>query len=607
MFKDSICEAYRMPEDSSWSTKIGDRSEKCIMNVLKTFPDVSNVLKDLNNSKYDIFFIYQRNLRGLQVKTLGRRDHKTGTYGINHLDSYENGTLIVCVDPKKYGLVFIMSPKYQKGEATVTLGGKKSLFSPILLKWVDFLMEFQKYPKDAHVINSIDNYMTNGQRLSMELTKRFLTFCKHHNLSALPIQDFSSVTDILVEGKNIQLKYASKPQNTKRTYSYKIYLERNGKTPYKHRDNDYYIIELGGYHSEKLTLSEDFLIERGYISTENQNRKRNLNVHPRSYVQDRKKETRSNHLWRNKGNWTTDSDLWYDKSRNPNFTTDVPQPYNKIGDGPEGVEIRIFANRLNFSCKGCKMQSIKIVRGPYKENEKKRYVQFREQVETFEPHRVTKVKSKGKWLYFKLNGPSYAALGVHHGMEGSWCTNPDNKHIILEIEISAEHKTSKKIYFQDSRRFGTFLLLTQDQLNKELDKIGPDIFRMTFEEFDKSLETKRIQQHRLCEVLMDQKIISGIGNYLRADIMYLAKIDPKTEIRDLSDKNKERLYKAIRKVSRTSYKAGSTTVGYYESAIHSGNYKPLVYQKTICPKGKNVENFKDKNGRTVYYVSLKSS
>jgi DNA-formamidopyrimidine glycosylase len=274
---------------------------------------------------------------------------------------------------------------------------------------------------------------------------------------------------------------------------------------------------------------------------------------------------------------------------------------------PEGPELRIFANRLNFSCKGSEIQSITIVRGPYKENEKKRYVQFREQVETFKPHRVTKVKSKGKWLYFKLDGPSYTAFGVHHGMEGSWCTNPDNKHIILEIEISAEHKTSERIYFQDSRRFGTFLLLTQDELNRELDRIGPDIFRLTFEEFEKALETKRIQKHRLCEMLMDQKIISGIGNYLRADIMYLAKIDPKTEIRDLTDKNKERLYKAIRKVSRTSYKAGSTTVGYYESAIHSGNYEPLVYQKAICPKGKDVESFKDKNGRTVYYVPLKSS
>lgn len=269
---------------------------------------------------------------------------------------------------------------------------------------------------------------------------------------------------------------------------------------------------------------------------------------------------------------------------------------------PESPEIRIFANRLNFSCARREIQSITIVRGPYKENEKERYRCFREQVETFQPHRVKKVRSKGKWLYFELGGPKYAALGIHHGMEGSWCVKPDNKHIILELEISAEHKTSKKIYFQDSRRFGTFLLLTKDKLKKELDKLGPDIFKMTPEEFNEALETKRIQKHRLCEALMDQRIISGIGNYLRADIMYLARVDPKTEIKDLTNKYKKRLYKAIRKVSRTSYKAGSTTVGYYESSIHSGGYEFLVYQKAICPKGKEVQTFKDKNGRTVHWV-----
>ena len=271
---------------------------------------------------------------------------------------------------------------------------------------------------------------------------------------------------------------------------------------------------------------------------------------------------------------------------------------------PEGTEIKLFAKRLNNSFAGQQLQSITIVRGPYKENEKEKYKHFREQVETFHPHTIKSVRNKGKWLYFKLDG-DYAALGIHHGMEGSWCNDSSNKHIILELKLKCEKK-NKKIYFQDSRRFGTFTLLTKDELKKELDKLGPDIFKMTPEKFNESLETKRIQNHRLCEALMDQRIISGIGNYLRADVMYSAKLDPKMEIKDLDDSDKQRLYDAIRKVSRTSYKAGSTTVGYYESSIHSGGYKFLVYQKAICPKGIEVCTFKDKNGRTVYYVPLKT-
>ncbi len=270
---------------------------------------------------------------------------------------------------------------------------------------------------------------------------------------------------------------------------------------------------------------------------------------------------------------------------------------------PECVEVKLFANKLKLSCAKHILQSITIVQGPYKENEKEKYKHFRDQVENFQPHIVRRVRSKGKWLYFVLDGPEYAALGIHHGMEGSWCTNPDNKHIILELEFIS--KNPEKIYFQDSRRFGTFTLLTKKELEKELKKLGPDIFKMTFEEFNSALEIKRIQSHRLCEALMDQRVISGIGNYLRADIMYLAKLDPKMEIKDLGESDKLRLYNAIRKVSRSSYKAGATTVGYYESAIHNGGYKFLVYQKAICPKGKKVQTFKDKNGRMVHYVPLK--
>ena len=334
------------------------------------------------------------------------------------------------------------------------------------------------------------------------------------------------------------------------------------------------------------------------------------------------------------------SELWYDECNKSNFTVSLPHPYNKIGDGPEGVEIKLFAKRLNDRFAKHQMKSITIVRGPYLTSDKEKYKHFREQVENFQPHAIKSVRSKGKWLYFNLGalsslgtsdirpsvrdtsdlGPKYVALGVHHGMEGSWCDSSSNKHVILKLEmipmVEGKQKT-KKIYFQDSRRFGTFTLLTQDELDKELNKLGPDIFKMTSQEFNKSLEVKRIQKHRLCETLLDQRVISGIGNYIRADVMYLAKLDPRTEIKDLNDMDKQRLYNAIRKVSRASYKAGATTIGYYESSIHGNHhdlddhhrdldhgdgYKFLVYQKDVGPDGENIQTFKDKNGRTVHYV-----
>jgi len=68
-----------------------------------------------------------------------------------------------------------------------------------------------------------------------------------------------------------QLKYSSKPQTLNRTHSYKITLSRKrpgGKRPYEQSDNDYYVIELGGYHNQFLIIPEGELISMGYITTD---------------------------------------------------------------------------------------------------------------------------------------------------------------------------------------------------------------------------------------------------------------------------------------------------------------------------------------------------
>jgi len=263
---------------------------------------------------------------------------------------------------------------------------------------------------------------------------------------------------------------------------------------------------------------------------------------------------------------------------------------------PEGPEIRHFAKKLHKQCSGKTLSKLQILRGPYTSNPKEKYTKFRGQTSSFQPHQVVSVNSKGKWLYFKLEGPQYSAFGVHHGMEGSWCTDSSNKHIILSLEFE-----SKSIHFQDSRRFGTFTLLTEEELQVALNRLGSDVFEVNSEGFCQAFQTKRIQSHLLCNVLLDQRIVSGIGNYMRADIMYTSKLDPKTEIQNLTEDQIKSLFEACHQVAWGSFKARATTCGSYESSIHLGSYDPLVYRKKVCPKGHAVKTFQSK-GRTVHWV-----
>jgi len=275
----------------------------------------------------------------------------------------------------------------------------------------------------------------------------------------------------------------------------------------------------------------------------------------------------------------------------------LPHPYNKKGDGPEGPEIKIFAKKLKASFKGKKLLEIRInhkVKNPYATNPKGRYLSFRERIKGLEPHLVKDVKNKGKWLYFELEG-KFAALGIHHGMEGSWCED-FNKHVLLSLIFE-----DRSIHFQDSRRFATFSLLTEEELSKNLQKIGPDIFYVNFSTFKKQMKTRRIQDKKLCDVLLDQAIISGIGNYMRADILYLAQLNPYSIIGEMEDSKFILLWNLCQEIAWESYYQQATTCGNYESSIHTGNYQPKIYGRQKCPKGFKVETAKSK-GRTIHWV-----
>jgi len=284
---------------------------------------------------------------------------------------------------------------------------------------------------------------------------------------------------------------------------------------------------------------------------------------------------------------------------------------------PELPEVLHHSEKLKESYQDTILESIIIHRGPYLTSEKEKYSKFRELSLKYQPCKVKDVKTKGKYMYFLLEEENHiddtkkstkksgtllntdVALCIHHGMEGSWCTDSENKHIILELRFSK----NKSVFFQDSRRFGTFALLSKDELEDKLTALGPDVFHelKNYSEFS-SLITSKFQKKRLCEVLMDQSFISGIGNYLRADIMYHAKLDPQRLMNSFSEEELEKLYDSIKFIVKSSYDSGATTTGNYKSSVHSGSYKFLIYGKNTCPLGNSVENFKDKQKRTVHWV-----
>lgn len=118
------------------------------------------------------------------------------------------------------------------------------------------------------------------------------------------------------------------------------------------------------------------------------------------------------------------------------------------------------------------------------------------------------------------------------------------KHINVEFTFN-----SGTLYFYDQLSYGTLNVLSQSELDSKLKKIGKDMGdpETTFEDFYDALHKNfRASSEPIGNLIVNQKIISGVGNYLRADSLWAAKISPFRKLKDISKIELKKLYHQIR-------------------------------------------------------------
>lgn len=81
---------------------------------------------------------------------------------------------------------------------------------------------------------------------------------------------------------------------------------------------------------------------------------------------------------------------------------------------------------------------------------------------------------------------------------------------------------------------------------------------------------------------MDQSVVSGVGNYVKAEALYEAELSPRREVRDLSTVEIERLRRAITNVMLVSYRSGGATIATYRQ----GNGEPGKTQERFACYGR---------------------
>jgi formamidopyrimidine-DNA glycosylase len=190
------------------------------------------------------------------------------------------------------------------------------------------------------------------------------------------------------------------------------------------------------------------------------------------------------------------------------------------------------------------------------------------------------------------------------GMDGHW-QYTDDKYcgIIIEFENGVF------AFFSDSSRKGNFSITYRNSPETAhiFKEVGPDIQHdtTTFEVFDTAISNKRIKNKPICEFFMEQNRISGVGNWMRAEIMYESRIHPLRTLESLSLDDKQRLFYFTKTIAYNSYlKNGLTIATYRDPNGNEGKYERECYGKTVDRNGYAIETFIDKKERKVHWCPM---
>jgi DNA-formamidopyrimidine glycosylase len=273
---------------------------------------------------------------------------------------------------------------------------------------------------------------------------------------------------------------------------------------------------------------------------------------------------------------------------------------------PEGPEVRIIAEALHRLLAGQLIHRIRILSGPYLTNDNTHYAGTRGLLQQLGKHdhstvgdiRVERVGVKGKYLYMRLSDSTH--IFSHLAMTGTWRrSDPASPHTRLEIEYGSP---ARSLYYHDPRNMGKLYVETEPEATARLGALGPDVMGNDFtSEMFERIVTSR--PHTLIGgLLMMQELLSGIGNYLRADVLWAAGICPFRACVELTRVEISALYVTIREMTHASYLAGGTTISDYRDPDgRVGRYRPVIYGRSVDPMGNPVIT-QELDARTLHWV-----
>ncbi len=192
------------------------------------------------------------------------------------------------------------------------------------------------------------------------------------------------------------------------------------------------------------------------------------------------------------------------------------------------------------------------------------------------------LRRRGKYLFLHLS--SGKCLMVHLRMSGALLFDPPQPQSHVRLIFFLDN--GSKLVLVDRRRLGVVSILDSEKPVEN--RLGPEPLEPDFTttEFSRRLQGRKAP---VKAVLLDQKVVAGIGNMYADEALFKARIHPLRPAGDLSPQEIQRLFSAIRSTLRSAIENKGASVDTYqrpggEPGTAHFNFKVAHCGGEPCPK-----------------------
>ena len=278
---------------------------------------------------------------------------------------------------------------------------------------------------------------------------------------------------------------------------------------------------------------------------------------------------------------------------------------------PELPEVQTTVNGLNSTVKGRRIVDVKTTYNSkfYRNKEDIKNPKFFEIFKNkVKGKKILKAERRAKNILIHLSGAE--TILVHMKMTGHFVYDrPDYPFTRLDFKLN----NNKHLILSDMRKFAKITLVETDQLAESLHlkHLGPEPLSKNFQFTIFNLQLMKRPKGKIKQVLMDQSLISGIGNIYSDEILWRASVHPLSFPSKIPEKNLKEMFKATKETLRKGIDFGGDSMSDYrnirgEKGKFQEYHKAYQKHKTKCSK-KGCSGVLEKmriGGRTAHFCKV---